>query len=153
MEYLLDITLKNRKILHQFLTETPREQLFEIPVGFNNNIWWNIVHVVVTQQLLVYKMSNLQMRIDDEMVEAYRKGTFPKGEVSDEEFKKVEALLFSTVEWLKEDYENGLFKEFNSYTTSVNVSLNKVEDSIAFNTFHEGIHLGSILALKRAVKR
>jgi len=106
---------------------------------------------VVTQQLLVYKMSNLQMRVDDEMVEAYKKGTFPKGEVSDEEIKKLEALLFSTIEWLKEDYENGLFIEFNSYTTSVNVTLNKVEDSIAFNMFHEGLHLGAILALKRAV--
>ncbi|MFT4831884.1 MAG: trehalose/maltose hydrolase-like predicted phosphorylase [Psychroserpens sp.] len=151
MEYLLDITLQNRKILHKFLTETPREKLFTIPVGFNNNIWWNIAHVVVTQQLLVYKMSNLQMRIDDGMVEAYRKGTFPKGEVSDEEIKKMADLLLSTVEWLKEDYENGLFKQFNSYTTSVNITLDKVEDSIAFNTFHEGIHLGAILALRRAV--
>lgn len=152
LEYLLDITLQNRKILYKFLTETPREELFKIPNGFNNNIWWNIAHVVVTQQLLVYKLSNLQMRIDDEMVETYKKGTFPKGEVSDEEVKKVAALLFSTIEWLKEDYGSGLFKEFNSYTTSVNVTLNKVEDSIAFNTFHEGLHLGSILALRRAVK-
>ncbi|MEJ1221299.1 DinB family protein [Sediminicola sp. 1XM1-17] len=153
MEYLLDITLQNRKLLHKLLTETPREQLFEIPQGFNNNIWWNIAHVVVTQQLLVYKLSNLQMRVDDDMVEAYRKGTFPKGEASDEEVKMVAALLFSTLEWFKEDYDNGLFKEFNSYTTSVNVTLHKVEDSIAFNTFHEGIHLGAILALKRAVQQ
>ena len=152
MEYLLDITLQNRNILYKFLTEIPREKLFKIPEGFNNNIWWNIAHVVVTQQLLVYKMSNLQMRVDDEMVEAYKKGTFPKGEASEEEIKKVAALLLSTVEWLKEDYENGLFKEFNKYTTSVNVTLSKVEDSIAFNTFHEGLHLGSILALKRAVE-
>ena len=133
--------VQNRNILYKFLTETPREQLFKIPEGFNNNIWWNIAHVVVTQQLLVYKLSNLQMRVDDDMVEAYKKGTFPKGEVSDEEIKKVAALLLSTVEWLKEDYENGLFKEFNSYTTSVNVTLKKSINKRCENTHHRKVRI------------
>lgn len=151
LEKLLDITLQNRKTFSKYLTEIPREQLLRIPPGFNNNIWWNIAHVVVTQQLLVYKLSNLQMRIGEELVNKYRKGTRPDGIPTDEEIKKIANYLISTVEWTKEDLENGLFKEFNEYTTSANVTLTNVKDALAFNVFHEGLHLGAILALQKVV--
>lgn len=151
MEKLLDITLQNRKILYKFLTETPREQLLKIPEGFNNNIWWNIAHVVVTQQLLIYKLSNLQMRIEDTFVDKFKKGTKPDGMATDEEIKKIANYLISTVQWTKEDFENGLFKEYNEYTTSVNITLTNATAATAFNIFHEGLHLGAILALKKMV--
>lgn len=147
MEKLFNITIENRKILYKFLTNTPREQLLNIPVGFRNNIWWNIAHVVVTQQILVYKLAGLPMKISDVLVEKFKKGSVPDGTASDEEIELMTGFLFSTIEWMQEDYENGLFKDYNEYTTSVNITLSRVEDAIAFNVFHEGLHLGSILAL------
>ena len=153
MEKLLDITVQNRKILYKILTETPLEQLLEIPKGFKNNIWWNIVHVLVTQQLLVYKLSDLQMRIDDELVEKFKKGTFPDSKVTEEDIKKVGALLLSALEWTKEDYKKGLFKSFQEYTTSVNITLRNVDDSMAFNVYHEGLHMGAILSLQKALAK
>jgi hypothetical protein len=32
------------------------------------------------------------------------------------------------------------------------VTLNNVSDAMAFNLVHEGIHIGSIIALKKALK-
>ena len=151
LEKLLEITLQNRKILYKYLTETPREQLLRIPEGFNNSIWWNIAHVVVTQQLLVYQLSKQQMRVEDGLVDKFKKGTKPDGTATEEEIKKIANYLISTVEWTKEDLENGLFKEYNEYTTSANVTLTNVSAAMAFNVFHEGIHLGAILALKKVV--
>ena len=151
MENILKTTLQNRKLLYKILDKTPREQLLQIPEGFRNNIWWNIAHVVVTQQLLVYKFSDLQMRVPQEFIEKFKKGTVPDGTASEEEIKEIAAFLLSTIEWMEEDYSNGLFKEYNSYTTSMNVTLNNVDDAIAFNLFHEGIHLGAILALQKVV--
>ncbi len=106
---------------------------------------------MVTQQLLVYKMSNLEMRIPLELVDKFKKGTVPNGTASDEELKMVSGFLFSTIERSKEDYENGIFQEFNAYTTSANVTLKHVHDAIAFNLFHEGLHLGVILSLQKAL--
>lgn len=151
MEKVFDIIEKNRTILFKVLTGTPKEQLLKIPKGFNNNIWWNIAHVVVTEQLLAYKMSSLPMNIEDALVDKFRKGTTPDGTATDEEIKKIETLLFSLPKQTKTDYENGLFKTFDEYTTTPNVTLKSVEDALAFNVFHEGVHLGSILALKRAI--
>jgi len=151
MEKVFDIVENNRVILHRFLTGMSREQLLKIPEGFNNNIWWNIAHVVVTEQLLVYKMNGLPMNIDDALVDKFRKGTTPDGTATDAEIKKIEELMLSLPKQTKTDYENGVFKEFSEYTTSLNVTLSSVEDALSFNVFHEGLHLGSILALKRAI--
>ena len=64
----------------------------------------------------------------------------------------MKTLLFDLPEQTINDYENGRFTDFNSYMTSPKVELNTIEDAIAFNVFHEGLHLGSIMALARAVK-
>ncbi|NNL10061.1 MAG: DinB family protein, partial [Croceitalea sp.] len=79
LENLFIIAQQNRKILYQYLKNTPKEALFLVPKGFNNNIWWNIAHVVVTQQKLVYGLSGLPLVIDDALVKKYEKGTYPKG--------------------------------------------------------------------------
>lgn len=153
MEKLFNITLQNRKILYKFLHDTPREQLLKIPDGYRNNIWWNIAHVVVTQQILVYKFSGLPMRVSDELVDKFRKGTVPDGTATDEEIEIITGFLFSTIEWTEEDYEKGLFKSYDSYTTSVNITLDSVEDAIAFNIYHEGLHLGAILSLFKMITK
>lgn len=153
MNTQLDITLQTRKILYKILKNTPREQLLETPDGFRNNIWWNIAHVVVTQQLLVYKLSGLPMKVSQELIDKYKKGTVPDGTATDDEIDEILGFLFSTVEWAIEDFENGLFKEFNEYPTSAGVTLKNVDDAITFNLFHEGLHLGAILSLRKALMK
>ena len=151
MEKIFDATLQNRKLLYNILKNTPKDKLLEIPKNFNNNIWWNIAHVVVTQQLLVYKFSGLPMLVDESLVDKYKKGTKPDGAPTDEEIETVKKLLFSTLEQTEADYNARKFTEYNEYTTSANVTLSSADDALSFNLFHEGIHLGSILALLRNV--
>lgn len=149
MEKLFDISLQNRKMLYKFLTGIPKEQLLKIPDGFRNNIWWNIAHVLVTEQRLVYKMSGLDVQIPEDLVEKFQKGTVPDGTAGDDEIEQVASLLIPTVEKTHSDYNHGIFKNFDEYTTSANVTLRNVEDAIAFNVFHEGLHLGTILSLRK----
>lgn len=152
MDYLFTILLQNRKFLYSVLRKTPRKALFEIPNGFRNNIYWNIAHVVVTQQLITYGLSNLLMNVGAEWVAKYRKGTAPKEDsISEEEIEELQGLLFSTLEQTQQDYQEGRFKEYESYTTSAKVTLTSVEDALAFNVYHEGLHLGAILSLQKVL--
>lgn len=151
MERLFNITLQNRKALYSVLTKTPKELLLKIPNGYRNNIWWNIAHVVVTQQLLVYKLSGVDMKIPLELIDKFKKGSVPDGTATDDEIDMIKGFLFSTIEWAQEDYGNGVFKDFVVYETSAKVTLNNVEDAIAFNLFHEGLHLGVVLSLKKVL--
>ena len=50
------------------------------------------------------------------------------------------------------DVQKGVFSSYSPYLTSAGVTLNNVSDAMAFNLLHEGIHIGSIIALKKALK-
>ncbi len=151
MQDPLVITRVNRKIIEKILDNHTLEQLNMVPEGFKNNLIWNIAHVVVTQQLLMYKLSGLPMMINDELVEKYRKGTKTEGPITADEVAQVKGLLFSTIDKAEKDLAQHVFKEYNEYETSTGFVLKSIEDAIQFNNFHEGIHLGYILALKKAV--
>jgi uncharacterized damage-inducible protein DinB len=146
-ENIFEIMLQNRRNLHAILTKTPKEKLLKIPAGFNNNVYWNIAHTVATQQVLIYKLSGLQMRIPKDLVAKFSKGTVPDGTATEEEMMMVADFLISTAEWLIEDYDTALFQTFNEYKTSAGVTLKNVDDAIVFNLLHEGLHLGQITLL------
>ncbi|MAW95835.1 MULTISPECIES: DinB family protein [unclassified Leeuwenhoekiella] len=155
MNPILDFTLKNtyktRVILKNYLETFSVEDLNKIPQGYNNNIFWNIAHLVATQQILVYKFSDVPALVSDEIIAKYRKGTKPEGDVTQAEVDEIKELLFTTLDQTKKDYEAGVFKTYNSITTSMDSTLTNVDEAIAYNNFHEGIHLGSVLALRHAI--
>ena len=63
--------------------------IHKIPEGFKNNIAWNVAHLVVTQQLLHYKLSGLNPLCPDDLIEAHRKGTSPTKTFTAEEFEEL----------------------------------------------------------------
>ena len=150
--FLLYRKLRERqlKLLNSF---TP-EELAIIPAGFKNNILWNLAHCVVTQQLYCYGNSGLPTHISTEFTERYRKGTVPDGHIpTQEEIDEVKTLLISTVTQLETDYNKGIFQHYNHYVTGIEYELNNIEEAIYFNISHEGVHLGSVLALKCAISQ
>jgi len=151
MDWAFDIAIKNRKLLENFIENHTLEELNKVPKGFNNNIIWNIAHTIVTQQLLVYNLSGRPMLLSEEMVAAYRKGTKTERDLSQDEVNLVKGLLFSTIEKTKEDYLNKFFQSYTEYTVSTKSTLSNVEEAIDFNNFHEGIHFGYILALRKSL--
>lgn len=152
MLYDFDICLKNRQLLHNLMERLTPEQLNKIPEGYNNNIIWNIGHTIATQQLLVYGLSGEDIQVPKHLIDLYKKGTKPEKFITIEEIEEIQSLLFSTIKQLEKDYNNGTFTSFKTYTLSTSGgTLHKVEDAIAFNNFHEGLHLGYAMALKRAV--
>ncbi|MEM6967650.1 MAG: DinB family protein [Bacteroidota bacterium] len=128
------------------------EILNTIPAGFNNNLAWNLGHLPATQQLLCYGLSGNQMLLENEFINRYRKGTRPEQDIDQAELDFIKSKLIIFSDKLEEDYNNQLFKEFRTYTTSYETTLTSVEDAIIFNNLHEAMHLGYILAIKRALK-
>jgi hypothetical protein len=149
MNQLFTISETSRNLVSKILENHSLEQLNKIPEGFSNNLIWNIAHVVVTQQLLVYKLSGLKMNVSDEMIEKYKKGTKPEHTVTQAEVDEINSLLFMTIEKTKEDYDNRIFKNFHEYPTSTGFVLRNVEDALIFNNFHEGLHIGIMMCLKK----
>ncbi|PHR73632.1 MAG: hypothetical protein COA67_02585 [Lutibacter sp.] len=145
------VTAFNRTTLLYFLENLSTEQLFTIPKGFKNNIIWNIAHILITEQMLTYSLSGLDLPVDTKFVKLYGKGSIPTGEISKEEVEEVKTQLIPAVKQTKIDYEKGMFENFKEYPTSTGITLKNIDDAIAFNAFHEGIHLGMILSIKKIV--
>ncbi len=142
-----------RKNILSVIEAYDNEQLNYIPEGFNNNLIWNLGHVIITQQLLCYKLSNLQVNVNPDLVDRYRKGSKPEGPVSDEEIELIKGYTFSTVDKMEADYKAGLFKEYKEYSTSFGLTLSNSEQAMEFNNAHEGMHLGFVLALKKFIPK
>lgn len=153
MQFTFDVLSNIRVFSKNYIENNSLEDLNKIPEGFNNNIIWNIGHIVVTQQLLAYKLSGLPLMISDTLINKYRKDSKPEGNVSQKEVDEIKALLFSTIEKLEVDYKNDVFKNYQEYTVSTTGNtLTCIDEALQFILFHEGMHLGYILALIRAVK-
>ncbi len=151
MKTQFNILKTSRKILLKVIEDLTLEQLHTIPEGSKNNIIWNLVHLMVTQQLLHYKLSGLHCLIPDDLIDEHRKGTAPTKEFTASEIEEIKELFIGLPATLEEDYETGIFKNYTEYPTSTGFVLDSMDTAINFNNFHEGIHLGIILGLKKLV--
>jgi hypothetical protein len=151
MNQTFNVNTTSRNMISKILENHTLEQLNKIPEGFSNNLIWNIAHVIVTQQLLVYKLSGLPMMVSDELIEKYKKGTKPEQNVTQEEVEEIKSFLFTTIEKTKEDYAIGIFKSYQEYPTSTGFVLTSAEGAMNFNNFHEGLHIGILMSLRKFV--
>jgi hypothetical protein len=151
MQLTFDITRTSRKILSQILENHTLVQLNTIPEGYSNNLIWNIAHIIVVQQMLVYKLSGLPMMISDEIVEKYKKGTKPEHNVTQSEVDEIKSLLFETIDQTEADLNNKIFKNYDEYPTSTGFVIKSAEDAMAFNYFHEALHIGIIMSIRKFI--
>ena len=149
MNQTFEITKASRKIVSHFLENHPLEQLNKIPEGFKNNLIWNIAHIVVTQQMLLYKFSGLPMMVSDELVQKYMKGTKPEHNATQAEVDEIKSLLSKTIDKSKEDFDHNVFKNYQEYPTSTGYIIKSAEDAMAFNYFHEALHIGIMMSLRK----
>ena len=151
MKETFEITQKSRNLLNRLIENLSFEQLNTIPPGFNNNIVWNIGHIIVVQQMLVYNLSGLPMQVDADLVSKYKKGTRPSEPTTEAEVAILKELLFTTVKQTESDFAAGLFKNFTEYTVMTGFVIKNASDAIAFNYYHEALHTGVIMSLRKFV--
>ena len=92
MNFIFEVFPNTRKALKKIIENHSLEDLNKIPKGFNNNIIWNIGHILVTEQLLVYKLSGLKPMVNDILINKYKKDSKPNGDVSQTEVDEIKKL-------------------------------------------------------------
>ncbi|MBS7256226.1 DinB family protein [Flavobacterium branchiicola] len=151
MNSVFEVQKTIREILLKILDSHSLEQLNKIPEGFSNNLIWNIAHCVASQQVLVYKLSGLPTMVSEGFIAKYRKGTKPEGDVSQAEVDEIRTLLSTTLSQTINDFEKGIFVNYTEYTTSMGYTLKNIHGALDFNNYHEGIHTGIIMSIRKFV--
>lgn len=153
MDFTFQVLNNTRGIFKKIIENNSLKDLNKTPNGFNNNIIWNIGHVVVSEQLLAYKLSGLESTLSDEMINKFRKGTKPEGSLTQIEVNEIKDLLSTTIEKTIEDYYDDVFENYSSYTVSTTGNtLNNIDEALQFVAIHDGLHYGYVLALLKAIK-
>jgi len=151
MDSLFKTWTTNRKQYLLFFDTFSLDQLNKIPAGFNNNLIWNIGHIIVAQQSLIYKGSNLPMYISEDLFNLYKPGTKPTSAISQAEADELKELLLSPIATTEADFQKGIFTTYNERTTATGFHLASVQDALAFNNYHEGLHFGYMMSIKKMV--
>ncbi|MCJ8289674.1 MAG: DinB family protein [Crocinitomicaceae bacterium] len=151
MESVFKTWKTSRNIYLAYFDKYTLAQLNKIPDGFSNNLIWNIGHVIVAQQALIYKLSNLQGYISGELFERYKSGTKPTEQTSENEVNELKDLLISLIEKTETDFNNEKFVAFNEKVTGTGFHLKTLKDSFEFNNYHEGLHLGLMMNIQKFV--
>ncbi len=151
MHQTFAITKTSRKALSHFLDTIPLDKLNKIPEGFNNNIIWNIAHIIVVQQMLTYKLSGLPMLISNEMTTKYMRGTKPSQDVMQVEIDEIQSHLFETIIKTENDYNDGIFQNFQEFTSLSGFTMRNIDDALCFNYYHEAVHTGMIMSIMKFV--
>ena len=155
MKESIDIMRGARLFMINLIDGISIEDLNEIPVGFNNNIAWNFGHVVATQQILCYRNAGVTPVIQDEFIDKYKSGTRPEGYIDEKEFKIIKENLIQAIDRFEQDSTKNMFENYNAFDLKSypGVRIKDISDAAKFVCFHDGLHVGYSMALKRSMKK
>lgn len=151
----IDIIRGARKFLLNLIDGIPVEKLNETPLGFNNNLAWNVAHMIANQQILCYRNAGVKPVIEETFIDKYKTGTRPEGFIDEKEFKTIKQYLLSTVDQFEKDSATNMFENYNAVDIKSypGVRLKDINDAARFVSFHDGLHVGYSMALKRALRK
>jgi len=151
MNQQIDSIKKVRAFLLEGIKDLTTEQLNKIPAGYNNNIAWNLGHLIAAQQGMCYKRAGLTPHIGDEFWEQYRTGSKPEKDLTDAEIALIKTQFLDLMDQFDADYAQDIFGGYTPWTTRYGVEITNIEDALKFLPFHEGLHTGVISTMKKLV--
>lgn len=149
---IIENILQTRNLILNMTEGLSEEKLFQIPKGFHNNIYWNMGHVSATMALLTYKLSGLAIPLDEQFLLSFGKGSSPASWADKSKIPTVSELkqiLKELPVQVQSDVLDDQFTAFKPYQTSAGIHLQNIEEALNFVHFHDGLHIGYILAQKR----
>lgn len=151
VEFQLDLLEKTRARVRDLAASLTPEQLTTVPKGFHNNILWNMGHLVASQQVLCYVKSGLAPRAPGYLLPLFGKGTSPAQWTGRIDAAEIASWLMESVSLLRADFERHVFKTYERYETSSGMVLTNIGEALAYVLWHEGQHLGIVLAQRKLV--
>ena len=154
MDSKIEKIRKIRQFLLSQIADLNPEQFNKIPEGYNNNIIWNLTHLICAQQSICYLRAGQPIKIKDIYFTPFLTNTKPGRFIDSQEIEEIKKLFVSSIDELQTDINKRLF---DNYTASPNilkvygVELNTIDDALDFLLYHEGFHSGYIVSLKRLV--
>lgn len=150
-EQLIKTLRATRGYYVQHVADLSEEQLLQEPPAAGHNILWNIGHIIYTNCSVVYGPCGLKSPIPDSYESMFKGGTGPKDWTVKPSISEVMDMLKSTNDTIINDFKAGKFAAYAKLQLVPGYALETAENAFAFNLFHEGIHIGMVMSLRKQI--
>lgn len=147
---LAGLLVGTRGYFLQSLSGVTPEQMQTVPEGIGHNILWNLGHVVHSLYSMTYKPCGLAMPIPETYEGLFKGGTSPKDWAETPDVDEVLGHMKNSANVIAEDLSKGTFDGFTKLDLG-GTQLTSIEQVLGFHLFHEGIHMGMCMELKKLV--
>lgn len=149
-ESLINSARVARGYMNKRVEGLSEEQLRAVPDSAENNILWNVGHIVLSNYRLLYRPAGATVPVPSTWDGWFLPGTSPEnwgdsGPSTADVLKEFAAQN----DRIQSDFAAGLFKTYKPFTLKSGSALSSLEEALAFNLMHEGIHIGAIIALRQ----
>ena len=144
--------IDSRNNLHETCKDLSQEQWFAVPDGFANNVAWNIGHLIVAQNGLIYTRLGVRGYIRRPFATLYIPGTSHLEWESNPDTAELLALLTGNPAKLPEDIAAGKFEIDELPEMPMLPKAHSVEHAFVHNQWHEGFHMGVIESILACIK-
>jgi uncharacterized damage-inducible protein DinB len=138
-----------------FLDATTEEQADGMPDGFRNSIRWNLGHILLTHENLLYSFLGEQEKkgIPEGFDGLFGFHTSPltwkENNLTPPSLSVLRNLLEDQPKRFKEVFSGRLNEQGEKPFNLGSVTLTTLADVFAFTNWHEGLHQGTITTIKR----
>jgi len=145
---------RSRTLFIGMIEDLSLEQLNEVPEGFNNNIIWNMGHILVSTLGLCYIRSQVKPALTLPFPGRFGKGTRPEVNATLEEVAEIKKLLVTSLDQIEADIQAGVFTKWQTCSTDTyQIPMDSVENTLVCCLAHENLHLGIARAQKAVLKQ
>ena len=140
MNFIRQITLYEMKHLLE-------DQADQMPQGFSNTIRWNLGHIYTFQNMLLSQYGGKNIELPDGYTELFAPKTKPVDWPSE---VPTLAELKQLLEQQPAIIQEALAGHLNETALKPFKSISTIGELLIFSMYHEGMHIGTIKALKKA---
>jgi hypothetical protein len=127
--------------------------LQEVPNGFNNNILWNLGHLIVATENLLFKASGRETHHPEGYEEAFGGGTSPKTWTAEPATKnEVLSHLVEQSKRISTTFEGHVGDALPKELTIAGIEMKTVRDLLEFTMIHETMHFTTIRLYNKILK-
>ncbi|KIL42205.1 hypothetical protein SD70_01210 [Gordoniibacillus kamchatkensis] len=133
------------------VTGMSEEKTCIVPRGFNNNVLWNLGHILLIHEKFSFALTNEKMELPNHFAELFATGTKPENwGMQVPGLDEIILLLSNQIDRIEQSLKHRLEEELEKqFVTSTGLELSTVKECLSFCLYHEGMHFATIKAIKQ----
>lgn len=143
-----------RSLTLKLLESIPESQADIIPAGFHNNIRWNFGHIFTVQEYLVFHFATGEAKLPEGFAGWFNKGTSPADwTTTPPTLAELAGYLKEQTGRIQQTFTGRLGeKAAKPFILREGMQFETIGEIINFTLYHEGLHVGGIKGIQRAIE-